>query len=110
MAQLALNRFKTVTLEVTDSEQTLYTAPTGYTAIILYAHVANHGSVNATTTLKHVRSSTETEIINQANVPLNDALIPISGKMVLQTDDSVKIVASDNNTLKVILSILETAN
>ena len=110
MAQLALNRFKTVTLEVTNSEQTLYTAPTGYTAIILYAHVANHGTLTAHTTLKHVRSSVETEIISQANVPLNDALVPITGKMVLQTNDSVKIVASENNTLKVILSILETAN
>ena len=43
MAQLALNRFQTVTLELTNSEQTMYTAPTGYTAILLYAHVANVG-------------------------------------------------------------------
>jgi len=110
MAQLALNRFKTVTLEVTNTEQTVYTAPTGYTAIVLYAHVANHGTIVSHTTLKHVRSSTETEILSQANVPLNDALVPITGKMVLETNDSIKIVASDNNTLKVILSILETAN
>ena len=44
MAQLALNRFQTVTLEVSTSEQTVYTAPTGYTAIVLYAHIANYGS------------------------------------------------------------------
>ena len=35
MAQLALNRFQTETLELTDSNQTAYTAPTGYTAIVL---------------------------------------------------------------------------
>ena len=41
MAQLALNKFQTVTFEVTTAEQTVYTAPTGYTAIVLYAHIAN---------------------------------------------------------------------
>tara|TARA_B100000925_G_scaffold123980_1_gene92108 strand:+ start:6579 stop:6911 length:333 start_codon:yes stop_codon:yes gene_type:complete len=110
MAQLALNRFQTVTLEVTNSEQTVYTAPTGYSAIVLYAHIANHGTVNATTTMKHKRSSVETEIIHQAAVPTNDALVPITGKLVLETNDSIRIIGSDNNTLKVILSILETAN
>ncbi len=48
MAQLALNRFQTVTLELTTSEQTVYTAPTGYTAIVLYAHVTNVGGGNET--------------------------------------------------------------
>lgn len=110
MAQLALNRFQTVTLEVTTSEQTVYTAPTGYTAIVLYAHVANYGSDPATVTMKHVRSSTETEIIKGANVPVSDAFVPMSGKLVLETSDSVKIVSSANSTLKIILSLLETAN
>ena len=67
MAQLALNKFQTETLELTTSEQTLYTAPTGYTAIVLYAHVTNVGTATATVTLKHIRSSTETEIIKKMN-------------------------------------------
>ena len=54
MAQLALNRFQTVTLEVSTSEQTVYTAPTGYTAIVLYAHIANYGSDESTVTMKPV--------------------------------------------------------
>lgn len=110
MAQLALNRFQTETLEVTTSEQTIYTTPTGYTAIVLYAHVSNYGIVDSTVTIKHVRGASSTEIINGANVPINDAFIPISGKLVLETNDSIKIIASQDNTLKVILSILETAN
>lgn len=110
MAQLALNRFQTVTLELTDSEQTMYTAPTGYTSILLYVHIANVGSSDATVTMKHSRSGIDTEIIKGANVPTNDAFVPISGKMVLETNDSVKIIASANNTLKCILSILETAS
>ena len=110
MAQLALNKFQTETLELTTSEQTLYTAPTGYTAIVLYAHVTNVGTATATVTLKHIRSSTETEIIKNGIVPIADALIPMSGKLVLETSDSLKVTGSDDSTLKIIISILETAN
>ena len=87
----------------------MYTAPTGYTAILLYAHVANVGSSDATVTMKHARSGTDTEIIKGANVPTNDAFVPLSGKLVLETSDAVKVTASANSTLKCILSILETA-
>ena len=110
MAQLALNRFQTVTLEVSTSEQTVYTAPTGYTAIVLYAHISNYGSDESTVTMKHIRSSVETEIIKNANVPVADAFVPMSGKLVLETSDSIKIQSSVNSTLKVIVSLLETAN
>lgn len=110
MAQLALNRFQTVTLEVSTSEQTVYTAPTGYTAIVLYAHIANFGTQDSTVTMKHKRSSTETEIIKGANVPTAEAFVPMSGKLVLETSDSIRISSQRNNTLKIIVSILETAN
>ena len=110
MAQLALNRFQTVTKEITISEQTVYTAPTGYTAIVLYAHITNYGNANSTVTMKHKRTTTETEIIKGANVPVNDAFIPMSCKLVLETNDSVTIAASADSTLKIILSLLETAN
>jgi len=110
MAQLALNKFQTVTFQITTAEQTIYTAPTGYTAIVLYAHIANYGTQDSTVTMKHIRSSTETEIIKGANVPLAEAFVPMSGKLVLETSDSIKISSQRNNTLKVILSLLETAN
>ena len=63
---LALNRFKTYTKTLTTSSQTIYTAPTGYTGIILYAHVTNYGSATTTVTMSHVRSGTTNEIINEA--------------------------------------------
>jgi hypothetical protein len=110
MAQLALNKFQTVTFQITTAEQTVYTAPTGYTAIILYAHIANFGTQDSTVTMKHIRSSTETEIIKGANVPLAEAFVPMSGKLVMETSDSIRISSQRNNTLKVILSLLETAN
>tara|TARA_B100000902_G_scaffold248821_1_gene235490 strand:- start:183 stop:515 length:333 start_codon:yes stop_codon:yes gene_type:complete len=107
---LALNRFQTETLEITTSNQTAYTAPTGYTSIVLYAHVTNVGAAAATVTMSHVRSSTTTQIIKEGNVPVNDAFIPMDGKLVLETSDSIQVSGSANSTLKLILSILETAN
>ena len=59
----------------------MYTAPTGYLPSFCM-HVANVGSSDATVTMKHARSGTDTEIIKDANVPTNDAFVPLSGKLV----------------------------
>ena len=107
---LALNRFKTYTKQLTTSGQTIYTAPTGYTGIILYAHVTNYGSADTTVTMSHVRSSTTTQIINAASVPANDAYIPLDGKLVLETSDYITATAGTNSILKILVSVLETAN
>ena len=107
---LALNRFKTYTKELTTSSATIYTAPTGYTGIILYAHITNYASAGTTLTMSHVRSSTTTQIINEADVPVIDAYIPLDGKLVLDTSDYVVAQAGANSTLKILLSVLETAN
>ena len=107
---LALNKFKTYTKVLTTDDATIYTAPTGYTGIILYAHVTNYGSADTTVTMSHVRSSTTTQIINEASVPVNDAYIPLDGKLVLETSDYIVAQAGANTTLKILISVLETAN
>ena len=86
---LALNRFKTYTATLTTSSATIYTAPTGYTGIILYAHITNYAAAATTLTMSHVRSSTTTQIISGSNVPVNDAYIPLDGKLVLETSDYI---------------------
>ena len=60
--------------------------------------------------MSHVRSTTTTEIIKDASVPVSDAYVPLDGKLVLQTNDSIKANAGANSSLKVLLSVLETAN
>ena len=107
---LALNKFKTYTAQLTTGGATIYTAPTGYTGIILYAHITNYASSATTLTMSHVRSSTTTQIITGAEVPVNDAYLPLGGKLVLETSDSIQASAGANTTLKVLLSVLETAN
>lgn len=110
MAQLALNNFKTVTVGITTQIQTAYTAPTGYTSVVLYAHITNVGDSSSTFTMSHLRGGTTTEIIKDRDVPVSDAFSPLDGKLVLETSDSITISASENNKLKLIVSLLETAN
>ena len=108
---LALNKFKTYTAQLTTGGATIYTAPTGYTGIILYAHVTNYtGSAAATVTMSHVRSGTTTQIINAASVTANDEYIPLDGKLVLETSDYITASAGTNSVLKILISVLETAN
>ena len=110
MAQLALNRFQTETFPLTTSKATAYTAPTVYTGIVLYAHVTNVGTAATTFSMFHNRSGTEIEIVVDATVPANDAYIPLEGKLVMETSDTITVQAAANSELKLILSILETAN
>ena len=110
MAQLALNRFKTQTVNVGIATQTAYTAPAGYTTVVLYVHIVNTVETTSAFTLFHKRSSESTEIIKNRDVPPSDAFSPLDGKLILETNDSITISGSEDNKLKMIISLLETAN
>jgi len=107
---IALNVFKTVTANVTTVGNLIYSAPTGYTTVVLMAQVSNIGENTVTVTADHVRSGSYTNIITDGIIPTNDAINLLSGKMVLQTSDSINIKGSANAAAQIILSILETAN
>jgi hypothetical protein len=109
MAAIPLNTFKTLTAQVTTSEQTLYTAPLGITTIFLVTQVANTQPSTTTVTFKHVRGGVETSITSNLDVAPNDSALLIQGKLVLETGDSIKI-SSDSNNLQFLASVLETAN
>lgn len=107
---LAINVFKTVTANVTTISSDVYTAPTGYTAVVLLAHVSNVGNSVVNITSNHVRGNVETNILTEAPLPSNDAMTLLSGKMILQTGDKMNIRASANAAAQIMLSVLETAN
>ena len=109
MAQ-ALNVFKTITANVTTSSSTVYTAPTGYSTVVLLAQVSNTGATTLTVSANHVRSGNPTNIITNTPLPTADAVSLLSGKLILQTGDSINVSASANNSAQLLLSILETAN
>jgi hypothetical protein len=107
---IAINVFKTVTANLTTVSSEIYTAPSGYTAVVLLAHVSNTGNSIVTVTSNHVRSGVQTNILTNAPLPPSDAMTLLSGKLILQTGDKVNIRASANAAAQIVLSILETAN
>lgn len=105
MAVAPLNKFITIAVPVAPGRQTVYTAPTGVSAIILYASVANVGvNTYPTVTFTHNRKSTanrtsgntrQTRLVKNAEIPPSDSLIIVDGRLVLERSaliqDSVSI-------------------
>lgn len=111
---LALNVFKTVTKIATTSPVGIYTAPVGYTGVVLLAQAANIGSGTQTISFSHKRTSAgiavTTEIVKDLPIPTNDSTSLLSGKLVLESGDVLVLSASNATDIKFISSILETLN
>jgi len=115
MAVAPLNKFITIAVPVAPGEQTVYTAPTGVSSIILYASVANVGvNTYPTVTFTHRRKSTASgtsgntrsiRIIKEAEIPPNDSLVIIDGRLVLERSaliqDSVIIEGAQSGVVAV---------
>ena len=94
MAVAPLNKFITIAVPIAPGEQTVYTAPTGVSSIVLYASVANVGvNTYPTVTFTHRRTSTASKtsgntrnirVIKNAEIPPNDSLVIIDGRLVLE--------------------------
>ena len=107
---LALNVFQTVTAVVSTSATEVYTAPVGYTGVVLLAQIANIGATSADVTLVHRRSSTDTEMLKNYPIAANDTVNLLAGKLVLESGDKLVLSGSNATNLKFIASILETLN
>lgn len=107
---LALNVFQTVTSVVSTSPTEIYTAPVGYTGVVLLAQVANIGATTYDVTLVHRRSSTDTEMLKNYPISANDTANLLAGKLVLESGDKLVLSGSNATNLKFIASILETLN
>ncbi len=111
---LALNVFQTITAVVSTSPTTVYTAPVGYTGVVLLAQVANIGGTSQDVSLSHQRSvvgvAVTTEMLKQYPITGNDTANLISGKLVLESGDKLVLSGSNASNLKFVGSILETLN
>jgi hypothetical protein len=126
MALIPLNTFKTKTAYLTTSSNTnVYVAPVGTTAIVLMAQIANLGTQTETVSFIHHRNrqvlqdaqgngaqpaNFDTYLLKDYQIPNNDAVNPIGGKLVVEELDSVRCYGSNTQTLMVTLSVLEAAN
>ena len=127
MALLPLNVFKTKTAVLTTGTTTrVYTAPVGVTAIVLMANASN---VDVTQTrlvsFAHYRNfpvladtqgnggqagNVITEQVLKFPIPPNDAAGLLSGKIIIEQLDSLIAYSDAEGSIKLTLSILETAN
>ena len=100
--------FKSTLATATTSDTTLYTCPAATTAIVTFLQSCNKTATAADLTIKVSRSAVDYHILKDVQV---DPAMPIKAidgeKLVLQAGDLIKIQASANSTLDVILSITE---
>ena len=107
---LALNVFQTVTAVVPASPTVVYTAPVGYTGVVLLAQVANIGATSEDITFVHRRSATDTELLKEYPISGNDTSSLLTGKLVLESGDRLVLSGSNESNLKFVASLLETLN
>jgi hypothetical protein len=111
---LPLNLYQTVTQVVGVNTVGIYTAPTGYSGIVLLAQAANIGNDTHTISFSHKRNvagiAVTTEIVKDLPIPANDSTNLLFGKLILETGDSIQIRSDTVTNVKFIASILETLN
>jgi hypothetical protein len=110
MAVGALNSFKTIAANVTTTLETIYTSPLSYTGIVLMAQISNISETTSNVTFVLNNGTTDYELLKDFQIPGNDAISGTVGKLIVETGNTVKISASANNQLKIVLSVLESAN
>ncbi len=91
MAIAPVNKFISIAVPVAPGTQKLYEVPTGTSALVLYAQVANVGvGTYPTVTFTQRRESRSTgltrdiRVIKDVEIPPNDGVILIDGRMVLE--------------------------
>ena len=111
---LALNVFKTITKVATTNAVGIYTAPIGYSGVVLLAQTTNIGSGTQTVSFSHQRSTAgiavTTEILKSFPISGNDTANLLSGKLVLESGDVLVLSASSATDIKFLGSVLETLN
>lgn len=107
-----LNTFKTFTKTVTNINEIAYTCPDGITAIVLLAQAANVTTEAQSISFYYydANTTTSTELVNNFAISQNDASSLLSGKLVVETGNSLRAISSSADSFKLTLSILETLN
>ncbi len=111
---LPLNVFQTVTFVAPGSPVGIYTAPVGYSGVVLLAQATNVDTTTHTVSLDHVRTTAgiavTTPVVKSMAIQGHDTINLTQGKLVLEAGDALKLEASNPNHVKFIGSILETLN
>jgi hypothetical protein len=105
----ALNVFKTITANLTTTMETVYSCPLGYSAVVLMAQITNIDLANTVQISANVaRTSGSTALIQNAQVPVGDAITVVTGRLVLEYNDGFAVRASANSQSQLTFSVLES--
>lgn len=114
-----LNTFKTTTSiipegPITGDSDVIYVVPSGITAIVLMAQVANLDSAEHTVTFSHYNrdEALTTELVKDFPVYPKDAAGLLTGKLIVEETNRVRCSASpgSGSNMKLVLSYLESLN
>jgi hypothetical protein len=125
MALIPLNQFRTITTVLTtNTSATIYVSPVGVTSIVLMAQVSNASTASSNISFVHHRNipiqqnaqgnnaqpgNTDSFLVDSFPLPPKDAANLLSGKLIVETLDSVRAYASAPGCT-LVLSILESSN
>lgn len=109
---LALNNYKTVCSVATTSPVGIYTAPSGYNAVVLCSQATNTSQSSRDVTLSHQRVvsgiAVTTYSAYKKPVSSSDTIELTTGKLVLIPGDKFFLSASSSGEVHVIVTVLET--
>ena len=93
---------------VTTTDAAALTAASGETITLIGVTVANiHATTNSWVTVNVVRSGgVDSELAHQVNIPINDSLDILQGKVVLNTADALWFDAENASSLEASISYL----
>lgn len=107
---LPLNIYQTIKGTVSNTPETIYTAPVGYTGVVLLGQVSNTGANTEEVLFSYVRDGVADEIVPNSPVSSKDVIKLFSGKLFVLSGESLELSGSNGTDLKYIFSILETLN
>lgn len=103
--------FKNGYLDITNSNQTLYTAPAGTTSVVIALRVTNkNGSASDAVTAEVVDASTGAALIASTLSVPNDSSVELSqpSKLVLEPGDYIRVLGGEaSGYLEAFISVLE---
>jgi len=110
----SLNTFRSYHNVITTTEQVVYTAPSNVTTVVLLAQAANVSTNGAKITFiardNSVDPAVDTELAGDFLLAPNDSAGLLTGKLVVESGNSLVASSDTNSDVKLSISLLETLN
>jgi hypothetical protein len=111
---LPLNKFRLMTANLVSGSNVIYQEDLDIATIVLSCQITNLTTGSTKTATVQLQKSGQTgtyiTLLNNGHIPPYESLNPLSGKVVLERNDSFIINTNETGVLDVVLSVLENAN